>query len=165
MTHPLLAILLLLPLSVTANASDITCSLTGKNEYSIAASWGKEEVREVNAVLSLDTQQINDVTYVTSYMADYIDDSAELYGVEVTNPDIEVSEKWITITEQEATSIVSNVDIVRYSRRISINRYSGVAVLNLSIVDKVYLGEEEGNRRRQDIALQGSCNANSERRF
>ena len=102
--------------------------------------------------------------HVTSYMIDYIDDPAELFGVEVTNPDIEVSEKWITITEQEATSIVSNFDIVRYSRRISINRYYGVAALNLSIVDKVYLGEK-GNRRRQDIALQGSRNANSERRF
>jgi len=130
-----------LPLSVAANAFDITCSLSGKNEYSFAR-LGKEEVREVNAVLSLDTQQINDVTYVTSYVTDYVDDSAEIFGVEATNLDIEVSEKWINITEQEATSIVSNIDIVRYSRRISINGYSGVAVLNLSIVDTVYVGEK-----------------------
>lgn len=158
-------VFLLIVLPATSIASDITCSLSGKSQYTAFSTYAKQELRDVKVVLSLDTEDINGETLVNGYTTDYVDYEVQAAGIRLLNgPDVKVTEKWITISESDAVSDVINTELTMYSKRVRINRYSGVATFSMSIWDTIELGSET-IRRTQEVALTGDCTANNKPRF
>ena len=149
-------------------ASDITCSMSGTNDYSEFSTYTSQETRNVSIVMSLDTQETDGATQVIGYTTDYIDYAVQAAGIRLLNsPEVTVSDKWIVISESNAISEVENVVLTMYQKRVRINRYSGVATFSMSIWDEIShinIGDQTV-RRTQEVNLQGTCSANSARRF
>ena len=155
-------LLILCVLASPSFASDISCSLRGSNKISYD---GNAYTEALDAILSLEIIK-TDLGLAVSEYSIQITAGELIYFIELTAPaEIEISDRWIRITEKEAKTRIINSTLAGFARSIVVNRYSGDAVVMVGIGELLETSPDITTYKTQDAVLRGECKITDQRRF
>lgn len=162
----LLAILLLVVSTKALGMTVISCDLEGVNDVSYLGRY-KSELNPLNAIVKVNLSEFLDDTGIESYTIDWTKGQFENHGLlKRSLPSVNVTDTTISIQETAANHEITNVRVIGYQQRISIDRFSGKVVLDVHLMEELDLyGNDDKFIRDQTAKLVGTCSVYTERLF
>ncbi len=144
----------------------ISCDVSGVNKVDYYGKYTSEN-RPIGAILKLNISEAAGRTWVDQYTIDWTKGKFDHHGIlKRPSPSISVNETTILIRETSATHNIQNVDILSYGQRISIDRFSGKVVLDVSLMEEItFFGSDDSFMRDQTAQMAGQCGVFKEQLF
>ena len=143
----------------------LSCDLEGENKTVYFGDY-TPEIEAVTATFRINISDRQETTTVEKYSIDWTGGGFDNHGLVRKSPTVVVRDDTILILENSAVNATTNIEVLAFRQRISLDRFSGGVKLTIHLTEEIERSIfNDSVRREQWVKMRGDCKVITERLF